>query len=136
MAYATTADAGFRIATNGLKHGSSTLTGGIRSTLEKIINREILQSEEENTPVSRPVDLVDCRVIHEFLDGSSFIDEGTAAANAIANFTTAGGGSGAVTLGPTVAGGFTATMARNQGGHQYQQEFLMEGTALTDTVSF
>ena len=134
MAYATTADAGFRISST--KHGTTTLQGAVRATLEKVIDREILQATTENTPTARPVDRIDARVTYGFLDGSSCIAETVAAANCIVAFTEADGGSGSVTVGPMVVGGWTATMARNQGGHQWEQNFEFQGTALTETISF
>ena len=134
MAYVTTGDAGFRIS--ALKFGATTLLGAIRATLEKIIEREVLQAEEENTPVARPVDRIDARAVYGILDGSSVIDETAAPANCVADFKEADGSAGSVTIGPMVAGGWTANLARNQGGHQWEQEFQMEGVALTETISF
>jgi len=134
MAYATTADAGFRITT--VTHSGSQIKGAVRATMEKIVEREILQCEAENTPISRPVDRIDARTVFTFLDGSGRVAETVAAANCVTNFTEADGGSGSVTHGPMLANGYTATFARNQGGHQYEQEFVFQGTALTDTLSF
>lgn len=134
MAYVTTADAGFRIST--LKFGATTLLGAIRATLEKIVEREVLQAEEENNPTARPVDRIDARAVYGILDGSSVIAETATPANCVANFKEADGGAGSVTLGPMLGGGWTANMARNQGGHQWEQEFNHEGTVLTETISF
>jgi hypothetical protein len=104
--------------------------------MEKIVEREVLQAEEENTPVSRPVDRVDARTVFAVLDGSSMIAESTAAANCITEFKAADAGSGSVTHGPMVANGYVPTMGRNQGGFRFEQEFVMEGTSLTETLTF
>lgn len=134
MAYATTADAGFRIAS--LTHAGNQLKGAVRATLEKIVDDEPLAAEAENTPISRPVDRLDARCVFGFLDGSSAIGHAAAAGNCVANFTAADGGAGSATFGPMLARNITANMSRNQGGHQWEQEFRFQGTSLTETISF
>jgi hypothetical protein len=134
MAYATTADAGFRITS--VTHNAVQLKGAVRATVERIVEREILQSEAENTPVSRPLDRLDARAVFAVLDGSGLIGHAATAGNCVVNFSEADGGSGAVTVGPMLANGWTGNFARNQGGHQYEQEFVFQGNALTETLTF
>jgi hypothetical protein len=135
MAYATSGDAGFRIATDGLSHNNNSLSGGLYSSHEKIVEREAIKSEEENNPTARPVDAIDCRVLFRVLALSDVISEAAAAGNCVTSFKAADGGSGSVTHGPMVAGGYVHTAGRNQGGHNIEQEFLHQGTALTETIS-
>lgn len=137
MAYATEGDAAFRIAANGLKHGSAVLTGGLGTTVEKTVARGLIKSEEHNTPISTPVDMIEARVVHEFLDGSSVIDEDTAAASCSSLFEAADAGSGSVVIGPMVANGWTCNgRSDGNGGWAFQQEFSFQGDALTETITF
>lgn len=135
MAYATSGDAGFRIATSGLAHDGNALKGGLYSSHEKIVEREPIKSEEENNPTARPVDGVDCRVLFRCLGLADVISESASAGNCVTSFKAADGGSGSVTHGPMVAGGYVLTAGRNQGGFNVEQEFLHQGTALTETIS-
>jgi hypothetical protein len=137
MAYATSADAAFRIATNGLKHGTAVQKGGLGTLFEKSVERGLIKSDAENTPISTPVSMITARVVHEFLDGSSVLGEGTTAANCTALFTAGDAGSGSSVIGPMVPGGWTLTgRSDGQGGWAMQQEHTFQGSALTETITY
>lgn len=130
MAYVNTGDAGFRMTTTS---GLATFIGKIRMMLEKLIEREVIQADAENTPTERPVDLIDARVVVETLDANMAVSEGTSAANLTSNFTTADGGSGSLVIGPLVGSGVQHEKARRMGGFRHQQTLEMKGSALTYT---
>jgi len=130
MAYVTTSDAGFRLTTTS---GLATWIGKIRMLFEKLVEREIIQADAENTPTERPVDLLDARVVVETLDAAMGVSEGASAANLTANFTTADGGSGSLVMGPLVGSGVQHDKSRRTGGFRHQQTLEMKGSALTYT---
>ena len=65
--YATEANAGFRIS-GFLWNSVAKCLGRVRATIEKIVEREVLQADTNNTPTSRPVNVLDARSTLEFLD--------------------------------------------------------------------
>ena len=137
MAYATPADAAFRIAANGLKHGTAVQKGGLGTIFEKSVERGLLRSEADNTPISTPVSLITARVVHEFLDGSGVLAESATAANCTALFTAGDAGSGSVVIGPMLPGGWTLTgRSDGNGGWATQQEHTFQGSALTETITY
>ena len=131
MSFSTEANAGFRIT--GFTHNATALLARIRCLLEKLVIREAIRADANNTPVSRPVDELDARVSLDFLDNSGAISHTAASANITENYSEAGGSSGSIIMGPMVAGSVTHNHGRKMGGFGVQQVFELEGTSLTYT---
>lgn len=132
MAWAAEKDSGFR--QTAVAHDGTTLAGARNAVFEKIIDDEVIAVEENNTPMSRPVDRIDARSVVRIADLAGKRAESATAGNLVSSFTAADGGSGSITFGPLVPRGFTIAQDRNIGGHYLEQEYRMEGSALTETV--
>lgn len=130
MAYSAEANAGFRITS--FLFNATAILGRVRALIEKIIVREVIQADANNTPTSRPVDEIDARVTLDFLDNSGGISHATAAANTTTAYSEAGGSSASVIIGAMVPGSITHNWGRKMGGFGVQQVFELEG-ALTYT---
>lgn len=125
MAYSTEANAGFRLTTTS---GLATVLGKIAALIEKVVDREPIQADGNNFPVSRPVDAIDARVTVESLDQSMATSETAAAANLTVNYSQAGGGTASVIVGALLASGVQHTMRRRMGGFAAQQTYELQGT--------
>ena len=124
MAYINEANAGFRLTTTS---GLATVVGKVAALLEKIIQREGIQADGNNYPVSRPVDEKDARVTLESLDTTMAIAETASASNLTVNYSEAGGGVGAVVIGALLGSGVQHTMRRRMGGFVTQQTYELQG---------
>lgn len=130
MAYADESNAGFRISAIS---GFGTFLGRIACLIEKIVERERIEADNNNVPVARPVDSIDARVTVDYLDTAGAKAETTAAANLTVTFDEADGvSSGSVVIGKVVGSSVQHTMARRRGGFGVQQTLELEG-ALTYT---
>lgn len=131
MAYAAEGDAGFRISSfSGLVAAN---LGKLAATIEKIINREVIQADANNAPVARPVDEIDARITLESLDVAMATSETTAAANQTVGIQQADGGSGSIVMGKMVAGSVMHTFRRRMGGFGSHQTLEMQDSSLTYT---
>lgn len=135
MAYSGAGNAAFRIT--GYALGSSAYLGKIRSSFEKIVNREVIQTDAVNTPEKRPVDNIDARNTIEFLGWDTNLPETTAAATATLTFSEVGGTSGStVAYGPMLPSGYRAGIQRRNGGNPMAQDLELQGSTFsTETFS-
>lgn len=126
MSYENEANAGYRHT--GWAFGGTSFFGKIRLLIEKIVNREPLMADDNNSAQAMPVDELGARVTLEFLDNAGAIDESEDAANLVTTFSEANGsGSGGVTVGKLVPGSVTHTEGRKQGGFTVAQIMELEG---------
>ena len=130
MAYTNANQAVYRITS--VLHGSSTLVDVKSCTVEKVINFDILRADKDNTPVSRPINMIDARVLVNFLDTNSPIAHTVSAANVVANFTGGDGTVGSITIGTMKAGSVTHSL-NPYDAKEISQEFVFQGTSLTYT---
>ena len=131
MAYATEANAGFRISAFTF-NAVSALSGRIRFALEKMVGREVLQADTNNTPTSRPLDTLDCRCTLDALDQAGGLSHAVAAAACVASYTEGNGGAATITFGNMLPGTIRHNWGRHQGGFGVSQDLELEG-ALTYT---
>lgn len=130
--WATSADSGFRLT--GFTHGSAAILGRIRAFVQKLIERELINHDGDNTPTSRPVDVIDARAVLGFAALEQSIAHTAAAASLAIAFTAADAGACILTVGNMVACGVDNTMQRRMGGFAAEQTFELEGS-LTYTPS-
>lgn len=125
MAYSGTGNAAFRIT--AFAHGVSTYLGKIRTSFEKIINREVIQTDAVNTPEKRPVDSVDARFTIEMLAWDSNLPQTTSANTVVLTFSEVGGQTGnTVTYGNMLPSGYRAGIQRRNGGNPMAQDFELQ----------
>jgi len=132
MAYIDEKDSGFRLTS--FAHSAASILGKLRVSVDDIVNREVIQADGNNYPVSRPVDEIDMRVVVAFLGLDSEVAASAAAANLVIGFTEADGGSATLTIGKMLAGSISNIMGRRMGGFSAEQTFEQEG-ARTKTWS-
>lgn len=126
MAYAGANNAAFRIT--GFTFGNGTaFLGKISFMLEKVVMREVLQTDEINYPEARPIDNLDSRATVEFLgwDATAADDEGPD--DLAIEGDEAGGGPWAIAAGQYQVGGFRLGVRRRNGGNPMAQDFEQEG---------
>lgn len=126
-------DAGFRIT--GFLFGATAILVKVRAAIDYIVNREVIQADGNNHPVSRPEDEIDMRIVVAFLAMDSFIPKATAAANVTIDFTEADGGAASLIAGKMRPGSISSIMGRRMGGFTSEQTFELEGSP-TYTWSF
>lgn len=131
--YANEANAGFRI-TGFLWNSVAKCLGRVRASIEKIVEREVIQADGNNTPTSRPVNVLDARGTLEFLDQAGGLSHTTAAALAEFDYTEANGSAGSIQIGNMLMSSVHHNWGRNMGGFGIGQDMELEG-ALTYTVS-
>lgn len=133
--YSNAGNAAFRITAFAV--GGTAVLGKIRNSLEKVVNREVIQTDAVNTPEKRPVDFIDARMTTEFLGWTSFLPETTTANTAVLTFSEVNGTTGsAVSFGPLLPSGYRAGIQRRNGGNPMAQDFELEGsTFATETFS-
>ncbi len=130
MAYSNAGNAAFRIT--GAAVGGSAYSGKIRNSFEKIVNREVIQTDAVNTPEKRPVDNIDARMTNEFLAWDTNLPETTAATTAVLTFSEVGGTTGSsVSYGPMVVSGYRAGIQRRNGGNPMAQDLELQGSTFT-----
>lgn len=131
--YATEANAGYRIT--GTKFNSTAnALGHVRASVEKLVDREVLMADGNNTPTARPVNTLDCRCTIESLDQAGALSESTAAANVELDYTEANGNSASIIVGAMLPGSVRHNWGRNMGGFGWAQDFELQG-GLTYTPS-
>lgn len=135
MSYSGAGNAAFRIT--GFALGAASYGGKIRSSFEKVVNREVIQTDAVNTPEQRPVDNIDARMTIEFLGWTSNLPETTAASTAVLTFSEVGGTTGsAVSYGPMLPSGYRAGIQRRNGGNPMAQDLELQGsTFATETFT-
>lgn len=113
-----------------------TLTGVVGGVIEKIVDREVIQADDQIYPAARPPVSIDARVTIDCLKLDAVAAESTTAGNVTVSFKRANGTTGAsVVIGPMVYGSGTHAMQRNTGGMATQVTFEMEGSTLTYTAT-
>ena len=129
-AYSGVRDAAFRIT--GYALGAASYLGKIRFSGEKIVNREVLQTDAVNTPELRPVDSIDARNTIEMLGWDTQLPETTSATTATLTFSEAGGDTGAtVAYGPLLPSGYRFGIQRRNGGNPMAQDLELQGSTFT-----
>lgn len=125
MAYVDEKNAGYRIT--GVAHGVATTKGNIRVAFDEVVDREVIQADENNFPVSRPINGLDQRIVVAFMDMTSQISRDADPADVAVDFTEAGGDAGSLECGEFVASSVANIMGRSMGGFNGEQTFELEG---------
>ena len=134
MSYSSAANAAFRIT--GFAQGSNNYLGKIRTSFEKIINREVIQTDAVNTPEQRPVDNIDARITIEFLGWTSFLPETTSKADTVLTFSEVGGTTGSTLTYPNMlVSGYRAGIQRRNGGNPMAPDLEMVGSSFSETFA-
>lgn len=134
-AYSTAGNAAFRIT--GFHLGAAAYLGKIRSSFEKIVIREPIQTDAINTPEKRPVDNIDARSTIEYLAWDTNLPETTTPGTSALAFSEVDGtASGSQSFAPMVPSGYRAGIQRRNGGNPMAQDLELVGTALVELFSF
>lgn len=131
--YATEANAGFRITAFKF-NGVGGQLGRVRANIEKMVEREVIAADGNNTPTARPINVLDARMTAEFLDQAGALSEASAAANTEFDYTEANGTAASVIVGAMLPGTVRHNWGRNMGGFGVAQDLELQG-ALTYTPS-
>jgi len=124
------------LITSASHANGGTLTGVVGGVVEKIVDREVIQGDDEIYPAARPPINIDARATIDCLKLDSVAADSTTAGNVTVNFKRANGTTGAsVVIGPMVYGSGTHTLQRNTGGMATQVTFELEGASLTYTAT-
>ncbi len=134
MAYSTAGDAAVRIT--GLAHGSSAMLGKIGIQFEKVVSREVIQTDAVNTPEQRPESEVDARITAMILGWDSSIPSTRSAASVVITFSEANGDTGATVTYPTMlASGYRSGINRRAGGNPMALDFELQASSFSETFS-
>jgi len=133
MAYSTEANAGFFVTAQSF--GSSSKSGPIASTHQRIVDRVAIAAGGNNTPIARPIRMLDARVVFRCLSIADFDAHTAAAANCTTTLLEADGS----TSGSIVTGAMVPNNIDISAGHAEEAfaelEFVFKGSALTFTAS-
>jgi hypothetical protein len=132
--YASIGDSGARLT--GVSFGATALTNPIGCRFSVEIEDDPRRPDGGLFPTQRPVMSVDARAVVRFLDGSAVQSYSASAANIVASFAEADGGSGSYTMGKFVPRSYDREAEPVPGGFPTQQEFRLMDSSLTDTVSY
>jgi hypothetical protein len=132
--YASIGDSGK--ALTGLAFGAATINNPIGCRFSVSIRDDPRRPDGGLYPTQRPVVEVDAIATLRFLDGSSVQAFSASPANIVASFSEADGGSGSYTMGKFVPRDFDRECEPVPGGFPTQQEYRLQDTSLTDTVSY
>ncbi|MFH1603271.1 MAG: hypothetical protein ABIH03_05135 [Pseudomonadota bacterium] len=115
--------------------GGTTIKGakGIRQA--KDIRRNIIKADGSLGPTARPVQDIDASAVVRFLDGNGIQSESSAAANLVATYKKANGGSATVTQNSMFASSWDIEAESPEGGFMWQQLYEVTGATITISIS-